>query len=305
LVNYYGPSSIDRGLTLIPTDRREMVDFIYEVEGKTQESTGVALHFDPASGLLTRMDHSAYTNVPDYQIIVKYNSLDETDFQNVIPSSAKVVDQRDAIHKQGWAYFRVRGKIDSMKIEGYGRIPFYYHGYREQHPWMVLDIGSSVRLVDVSNGAYVLDTDEKILAAYHSLSFFEGLSRPWAGFHTYDTIGRDAAKRRLVYSYEFTDDGDTIYLTLNTLFEDQPLNISYTIDVKRDLVLAIYFMQPGSERPIGQLEFEYLTSVDPETNGFDVPDIDAITENQSRLKKMDTFWLGELQRPENFFNSEL
>jgi hypothetical protein len=159
--------------------------------------------------------------------------LEEEYFYYSFPVNAKVVDERDAMHRRGWTYFRVSGEIGGEEVGGTGRIPFVYAASERRGAWMRLRVGER-RIVDGS---------------------FVGFCRPWMGLHAIDTVRRDAAKRRAAFETELVGGGKAEVKLVSEEGE-----IVYVIDMERDLVEKVRVSR--SDGAAGVLEFEYLEEVD-------------------------------------------
>jgi len=62
----------------------------------------------------------------------------------------------------------------------------------QNSPWLRLEVVDRLKIVDSGVEARIYDIEGKIAGRYEGSSFFTGLSRPWMGLHTVDTICRDA-----------------------------------------------------------------------------------------------------------------
>jgi hypothetical protein len=169
------------------------------------------------------------------------------------------------MHRRGWTFFRVQGRIDGQNLSGAGRIPFVYGTSKQHSPWLSLQIGAGVTLVDSSAGAMVLEPDGSTAVRYPQGSFFRGLARPWMGLHTMDLVRRDAAEQRTSFETQVLESGREVQITIL----GDPITLVYTIDLEADLVLAIEFRRGNAS--IGQLEFEYLQDVDVNLDEFRAP----------------------------------
>jgi hypothetical protein len=194
-----------------------------------------------------------------------WNVLNEDYFQSDWRADATIVDNRDAMHKRGWTYFRVRGRLHDRDVTGVGRLPFVYAAAREHNPWLKLRIGENLTIVDSDASACVLDGKDTVLSKYTRGSFFKGLARPWMGLHTMDMVRRDAAERKIPFQTAVTPDGQDV---LVTILHDQ-VKLVYTIDLEIDVVENIAFFV--GDAPAGRLEFEYLQDLPESGREFTVP----------------------------------
>ncbi|NIP54197.1 MAG: sigma-70 family RNA polymerase sigma factor, partial [Phycisphaerae bacterium] len=151
----------DLSVWRLPTDNRQLTDFLSQVEGKSE-----AMRYVPhrAGGLVIVVKQDQNGNRS--QITHRRDISDEEYFRYKWPAGAKVVDNRDVMHRRGWTYFNITGQIDEKEVRGRGRIPLIYAASNRHWPWVELKIGENV-VNEVS---------------------FAGLSRPWMGLHTIDTI---------------------------------------------------------------------------------------------------------------------
>ncbi|HPS54312.1 MAG TPA: sigma-70 family RNA polymerase sigma factor, partial [Sedimentisphaerales bacterium] len=160
-LNNYRQWNKDLSVWQLPTDSSKLTAFLLQIDGRNQTSEDVNRN----GGVLPVMSkQSSLEDNNEIQITHHHNALGEDYFKYDWPADAKVVDNRDAMHKRGWTYFSVTGEIEGKEIEGVGRLPFVYAESRSHWPWMKLRVGSE---------------------SYFDRSFI-GLSRPWAGLHTID-----------------------------------------------------------------------------------------------------------------------
>jgi RNA polymerase sigma-70 factor (ECF subfamily) len=214
----------------LPTDSRELSEFISEVEGQAGD---MEIFRGRGEGLLVIARRGADEG-NGLQIVRHYNILEEEYFYYSFPVNAKVVDERDAIHKRGWTYFRVSGEIDGEAVEGVGRIPFVYAASEVHKAWMRLKVGER-EIVDEG---------------------FVGFGRPWMGLHTIDTVRRDAADRRIRYETKLRG-GDSAEVKL-TSGEGQ---LTYTVDMERDVVEKMRISTVNRRGAEGEVTFEYLQDI--------------------------------------------
>ena len=158
-----------------------------------------------------------------------------------------------------------RGQINGRNVTGVGRIPFIYATSRDHYPWLKLSVGGDFTLMDIDTGAYVLDARNTVLTKYARGSFFKGLSRPWMGLHTMDTVRRDAAERQVPFQTTMLPDGKDVQVTV----VHNPARLVYTIDLETDVVKSIGFFV--GQNPVGQLDFEYLQELPAARSEFIAP----------------------------------
>ncbi|UCD49509.1 MAG: RNA polymerase sigma factor [Phycisphaerales bacterium] len=256
-INNYRIWSEDLSVMRLPTDGRTLTNFLTRIEGKASKTERVAAS---SKGLLVTVERAGQDD-PDAgkarPLTVRHqNVLEEDYFQSDWPADARIVDNRDTMHLRGWTFFRLHGQIDGQELSGTGRIPFVYGTSRRYNPWLRLQVGEGVTLVDSSAGAMVLKPDGSTAMRYPQGSFFRGLARPWMGLHTMDLVRRDAAEQRIPFETQVLEGGHEVQVTIL----GDPITLVYTIDLEADLVLAIEFRRGNTS--VGRLEFEYLQEVD-------------------------------------------
>jgi hypothetical protein len=179
----------------------------------------------------------------------------------------KIVDNRDAMHKRGWTYFRVAGQLDDKKISGIGRIPFVYATSKQHGPWLQLAVGDDLRIVDDGAAACIRGEGGRLVASYEGGSFFGGLAQPWMGLHTIDFVRRDAAEQQIRFDTEHSRGTGNAKVELVC----GQVKLIYTIDLETDVVDEITFSEQGDTK--GYLRFTYLQDVDSVSNEFAKPRI--------------------------------
>jgi hypothetical protein len=193
------------------------------------------------------------------------NVLDSDYFQSDWPSDARIVDNRDAMHRQGWAYFRVQGNVHGQSVTGVGRMPFVYGAVKQHSPWMRLKVGDTAAVVDGGTAAILQNAQGAELGKYPQGSFFKGLSRPWMGLHAIDSVRRDAAEQRATFETQVLSGGRQAQVTITS---DKTM-LKYLIDIEADLILQIGLAVDGS--PVGTLSFEYLQDAGAGQGEFTAP----------------------------------
>jgi RNA polymerase sigma-70 factor (ECF subfamily) len=252
----------------MPCDRPELTAFLNLIEG----------------------EESAFEFVS-----VAYNTLDEAHFQPAWPPDAPVIDERDAMHKRGWTYFRIEGQIDDEQIQGWGRIPFTYNASREHPAWLRLKVGEQFHIIDTATGALVT-ADPSTTAAYPSGTFFKGLARPWMGLHTIDIVRRDAAESRIEFETQRID-AERVQVTLWQLTGQRLTWATYVIDMEKDVVETIEFLTTGDapRDKRGRLRFTYLEDVEQAAAEFIEP-AELEVSPHAQQEPMGISWLMELAR---------
>jgi RNA polymerase sigma-70 factor (ECF subfamily) len=249
-INNYRMWARDLSVLTFPTDNPKLTDFLSQVE----PSTKVTKHIEAKGrGLLLIAARSKDSNRS--WAVRHYNVLDEDYFQSDWPATAKVFDNRDAMHKRGWTYFRVSGKVNGQNVFGTGRIPFVYATSEQYSPWLKLQVGS-LMIVDTYNEAYLNRLQSEQFETYAGGSFFKGLTRPWMGLHTIDTVRRDAAEQRI--SFETKHTPGSRFAQVELIYKG--LRLIYNIDLEMDVIDEITFSTDQGKK--GNLKFSYLQSIE-------------------------------------------
>ena len=239
----------------LPTDSGQLTDFLSQVEGKREEMRYVPQR---AGGLLVVVKQEQ--NGSQSQITHRRDISDEEYFRYRWPAGAKVEDNRDVMHKRGWTYFNITGQINGKEVRGRGRMPFVFAAGYRHWPWVELKVGAD----SVSQAC------------------FAGLSRPWMGLHTIDTIRRDAAKERIGFETRYNKHSGKTQVVL----KPKDGKIVYTIDMEKDVIESIEF----SGDTQGRLNFDYLQDIDNIGNEFAQPGRQASLRESSEGMS----WLLEL-----------
>ncbi|MHC4526721.1 MAG: RNA polymerase sigma factor, partial [Planctomycetota bacterium] len=193
-IENYRPWREDLSVRRLPTDSEQLQGHLSQVAAV--EAYNMQYTTADGAGLLVVVERagSGSTTWATWHRHV----LEEEYFRYTKPAGAKVIDNRDAMHKRGWTYFRIEGRIDGDRVSGAGRIPFVYAAAAEHHRWLRLNIADRLEIIDDARQA-ITRRGRKVTASYEAGSFFAGLSRPWMGLHTIDTVRRDAAEREVAF----------------------------------------------------------------------------------------------------------
>jgi hypothetical protein len=243
----------------LPTDSFQLSRFLTHIDGRKRLTEDV---YRSQSGLLLVVQQPGEDNSGRLQVTRHYNVLGEDYFKYDWPVNVRAVDNRDVMHKRGWTYFKITGRINGKEVRGRGRMPFVYAENRRHWPWVVFKIGG--RIVNQAS--------------------FAGIGRPWMGLHTIDTVRRDAAQKRIRFETRYNKSSDKALVALKT----KDGRIVYTIDMEKDVVESITF---SGDRG-GQLQFDYLQDIDSIGSEF------AELSSQARLTERSEgmSWLLELIR---------
>jgi len=256
----------------LPTDTEEFTDFLSQVEGGLSDLCENVR--DKKTGFLTSSVDYRYVNAPNFLTEYRYNTIESDQFQYDWPASIPVIDQRDQMHKRGWTYFHINGRLNDKNISGRGRFPFVYDTYKKNPAWLRLNIGDELEIVDCSEGAQLRRLDGTVISTYPTGAFFKGLSRPWMGMHTADIIRRDAVDKKVWFFSEQLEYENNVVITLTYEDKNRDIDLIYNIDMEKDIVSNIRFDINGI--PIGLLSFSYLQDINQVDNEFIEP---VIAEN--------------------------
>jgi len=276
----------------LPTDPPALSSFLSQVEGHPVTADRAATYAagqpsDPR-GLLIMCRREEGQERRVRQVDRHVNVLEEEYFQFGWPQSARRVDERDAVHRLGRAYFRIHGQINGVALSGTGRLPLVYAASRLHYPWLEVRVGRRLRAVDTKEGAVVYDQDNRIVARYPGGSFFKGLGRPWLGLHSIDTVRRDAAEQQWPFQTRYDPRTDQATVTV----QSEPAALTYTIDMDKDMVSR---MELGSNatggRPAvaGELAFTYFEDEDSSEDRFTEPRVSGSGVERSNTQGM--LWL--------------
>jgi RNA polymerase sigma-70 factor, ECF subfamily len=274
----------DMSVFKLPTDSTETRGFLAQIEGIRNDIQPVSAK--KGRGLLAVVERTKEeTAAGKPWTISSSNVLDADYFQSDWPTNARIVDNRDAMHRQGWTYLRIRGQVAGRDIAGTGRIPFVYGACKQHQPWLRLTIGDLV-LVDGGSIATMQNAQGELPVKYRQGAFFSGLCRPWMGLHAIDTVRRDAAEQRARFETQLLAGGREAQVAVTS----GKTRLLYTIDLEADLVRRIDFTV--NKAPAGSLEFEYLPDANSKSSEFTAP----VNRNERVTLDKDTgiLWLVRL-----------
>ncbi|MBN1510295.1 MAG: sigma-70 family RNA polymerase sigma factor [Sedimentisphaerales bacterium] len=275
----------------LPSDDAEFTAFLDRVEG----DLGNVVHTrDPETGMLADTVDNRFADARGFRTKYEYNTLNSGPFGDNWHSDAPRVDERDAMHKRGWTYFRVSGRIGKQTVSGVGRMPFFSGPAREYPAWFKLRVGDDLEVLDCTNGALVRTTEGDVIVSYPAGTFLEGLARPWMGMHTLDTVRRDAVTRRIRFMTAPLKDDRYTTVTLRPR-GTRLTELVYDIDVETDVIDRIEFeinYQPG-----GEMVFSYLQDIDGAGQEFDPP-VSLSSPVATQKKGLDKLWLISLVQNE-------
>jgi len=282
-INNYRMWRGDLGVRRLPTDSVQLTNFISNVAGRREpmkyvrNSGGdlfVVVNRDP-DGKLSQMTYP-------------YDVLNEEYFRYDWLTGAQVVDNRDLMHRRGWTYFTISGKVNGKGVSGAGRIPFVYAASKTHPGWLKMRVEDGLRFVDSGAEADIYGTGGKLHERYSGGSFFYGLCRPWMGLHTIDTIRRDGAKSRMHFETKVSAEGSKAEVVLTK----GPIRFVYTIDMMIDVVEKIIFTNNKGTQ--GELRFTYLQDIEAVGKDFTQPKRKKYRSSQRKKKGTGLLWLLKL-----------
>ncbi len=250
-INNYRMWASDLSVLKVPTDNPKMTDFLCQIESSKNDIKHIAAK---GNGLLLIAARNKAEDGDRSWAVRHYNLLEEDYFQSDWPATVKVFDNRDDMHRRGWTYFRVSGQVNGKNVFGTGRIPFFYATSEQYSPWLKLQVGS-LMIVDTYKDAYLYRLPSEQLGTYAGGSFFKGLTRPWMGLHTIDTVRRDAAEQRIRFETKHTPGSPFAHVELFC----KGLKLIYKIDLEMDVIDEITFSTDQGDT--GNLKFSYLQSI--------------------------------------------
>ncbi len=282
-INNFRAYNTDMSVTRLPTDGDDLSRFISRVEGRQTDMERVS---GRGKGLLVISKRSSEHGDRIWRTDRHFNVLEEECFQFDWPQDARIIDNRDQMHKRGWTYFRITGMVNGQQVSGTGRIPFVYAASGQAGPWLKLQLANGTKIADGASGACVFDTSGKTVATYAAGSFFKGLGRPWMGLHTIDTVRRDAAEKQVWFETRGLPGGDKAEVVLT----QEQRRLVYTIDMETDVVEKITFT--GTNGGEGELRFSYLQDIESPGNEFVSPRIGSYRKLQQNPPGI--LWLATL-----------
>jgi len=268
-VNNHRMWAEDLSVHRLPTDTKRFREFLFLVEGKPTEPEYVPCT-DRARNLLVTVRRNTGNSDNILETVRHYNVVEEEFFQYDWPEGTTRIDNRDAMHKRGWTYFKITGQINGEEVLGYGRIPFVYQTYRSHYAWIRLKVGAELEIVDSVNGANIYGPNRKLLATYPPCSFMKGLARPWMGLHTIDTIRRDAAEKSIWFESRYSSGREKSEVTLGR----EHIKLVYAIDMQNDIVEKITFIRSDKNAATEDaLQISYLQDIGRTSDEFNAPKI--------------------------------
>ena len=259
----------DLSVHRLPTDSQQLRKFLSDVEGKSTEPEYVP-YSDRTRNLLVTVRRDAENRNNILETVRHYNIIEEEFFLYDWPEGTKKIDNRDAMHKRGWTYFKITGQINGEEVLGYGRIPFVYETYQSHYAWIRLKVGKELEIVDSEDGANIYGPNRKLKATYPAGTFMKGLARPWMGLHTIDIIRRDAAEKSVWFESRYSLGKKKAVVTLSR----KHIKLIYAIDMENDIVEKITFVRNDKNAAAENvLQMSYLQDIDKIGDEFAEPKI--------------------------------
>jgi len=243
----------DGSVLRLPTDEPDFLAFLERMDGRVSTGPGVLGDGDNALIISRRTQDGHYAHS-----VRHYNALMEEPFRSNWPADTMIIDERDAMHRRGWTFFTIRGRIESRQVVGHGRIPFVFAQAGSRYPWLSLEFGDDLRVEDTPTGSRVLGASGQVMAVFPGGRFFAGLSRPWMGLHTIDTVRRDAASMGIAFETDYDARRPLAHVTVR----DDLICLVYTIDMDNDLLREIAVSRIGG-RELGRLRLSYADEIEP------------------------------------------
>ena len=226
--NYYNS---DFSVMSLPVDNQKMGSAIMNTYGSEPSFDNYIKYSGAGLFYLKGADQSG---MPYSQAGRQLNIPKEEFFNLTWAKTARIVDLRDEVHKQGWADFTISGHINNKLVSGSGCLPLCMDALQLKQPWINLNLSG--------RSFYADNTD-----------FPVGLPRPWLGLHTIDSLRRDIALNGYTPVSVKTSE---LYVII-TIRAEKSL-ISYNVSLDKDLVDSIKITGPdGSET--GHIQFNYVT----------------------------------------------
>jgi RNA polymerase sigma-70 factor (ECF subfamily) len=254
-INNFRTWNGDYSVRRLPTDSASLTEFLNHVEGRTLSLTQVP---DRSGDLLVISRYSENEDVVNSESTYLDSALKETYFKYGQVAGTDLVDHRDPPHRQGWTGFQIQGTINGKKVEGSGRIPFVYRTLRDHAPWLQIDLPDGNRVVETTEKSVICNNRGEILRDFAPGTFFSGISRPWSGLHSLDTVRRDAAEQFLWFETLLSSDDVRVQVAIKFYQQGVSGELRFEIDMERDFVQKISLI---SEKHNAEIEIDYLQSM--------------------------------------------
>ncbi len=268
----------------LPTDPLEFRAFLAGIDGGNSDKEYVQRQ---GPNMLILANPEGTENRYQIRGDIPYGVLEEEFFQYHWPAEATWVDLRDQMHKSGWTYFRLEGEMKGQRITGEGRIPFVYATSEEHWPWLRIQVGNQIKIVDSSQKAWLQEDGGTVRATYPAGHFWVGLARPWLGLHTMDLIRRDAAQQDLRFETLCMPNQETAQV----IVIQSAVKMVFTVDMVKDVVERITYDIKDSSgwKTVGEITFFYLQELDPTEEAWIEPPTHR--HGRSGAGEVDLGWL--------------
>jgi len=280
-IRNYRQFAPDLSVWRLPTDPPSMRRFLQDQD---RRDLGLEYVAPSSHGLLVAVQQSQADG--RRQATLSYDVSMEDYFRHDWSTDAALVDQRDELHRQGWTWFTVAGRIGTKTVSGYGRLPFVADAVGDHGPYLKLEVGDERVILDAGMAAEMRGGSGEVLARYAGGSFFQGLGRPWSGLHTIDTIRRDAALAGIAFVTRPLPDGQRVEVTLS----DPSAQLTYRVHLYQDWIETITFSKEGEV--IGDWTFRYPKPNEADPHRLTVPSLSAGDRRQTSVS--DGLWLMRL-----------
>ena len=280
-LNNYRIWQKDLSVAILPTDSNVLCDFISQVEGRPIRTDAV---LSRNKGLLIINRLNDYESGNFIHIPQHYNLLEEEFSQFNWPDDIRRVDLRDEMHWQGWCYFTIKGRLNNQQVQGTGQLPFTVQAIHDKPAWLEIQVGQDAKILDAPQGAKIIKTNKSV-SGYRYGCFFQGLSRPWMGLHTIDSIRRDAAQNRVWFETRPQQDNSLV----DVILSENQNRLVYTVDLHKDLIKSIVFEMSGEIR--GEWVFTYYAQL---PTGVTIQQPSAVRSAVSVNQEPGIKWLFEL-----------
>ncbi len=274
----------DGSVMRLPTDGKAMSDFISRVEGVHRNICGVTANGRDLLVVTGRNE----SGINDVLTVDKQPNIQDVEyFRYSFPGNKPAVDERDEMHRRGWTFFTISGNLCGKQVSGEGRIPFVCAVCKDKSAWLNIRVAGGLQYTDGGGAALIRNSEGKIISSYPRGAFFIGLSRPWMGLHTIDTVRRDAANAQIWFETRGAD-RDKAEVTVTC----ERMKLVYTIDMLKDVVDSIAFSgQDDNGQTIeGELRFGYIQ----ELTGLNKVFVEPAIRSESTYQQPPALWLVDM-----------
>jgi RNA polymerase sigma-70 factor (ECF subfamily) len=271
----------DLAVWRLPTDPPALRRFL---QSQDKRNAGLEYVAPSSRGLLVAVEQSGADG--RRQATLSYDVSMEDYFRHDWSTDAAVVDERDELHRQGWTWFTVTGRLGAKPVSGYGRLPFVADAVGQHGPCLKLTVGDDLTIVDSGTAARMSGECGAVLARYAGGSFFQGLGRPWSGLHTIDTIRRDAALAGIGFTTTPLPDGQRVEIAL----DGPQARLIYRVHLYQDWIESITFSKERAV--IGDWTFSYPTPDEADPHRLTVSSLPLGGRGQNPVP--DGLWLMRL-----------